>query len=237
MIAYTLDSLRAAIDEWLENDFWGDTDQKDNIISMSEEKIYKTVGIAGFNTTTFGLTFNAGVGIPTTPLPSRLTAESPVTPISMRLPADGNGYSSYLLLKDLNFCQEYYGSTTGTPKVYAFYNNEADNYNPYVTIFPRPDTNYTVANPVVFQYFYKPESITEITGTASTWLSTFGQEALLYACITNAYTFMKGDADLINLYDTKFKEALQALVFEQGGSFRNPAYNEKDVPNRSMVNQ
>ena len=237
MIAYTLDSLRAAIDEWLENDFWGDTDQKDNIISMSEEKIYKTVGIAGFNTATKALTFNSGFSTPSIALPSRLTAESPVTPISMRLPPDGNGYSSYLLLKDLNFCREYYGNTSGTPKVYAFYNYEADGYNPYVSIFPLPDTNYTILNPIQFQYFFKPESLTELVGSGSTWLSTYGQEALLYACITNAYIFMKGDADLINLYDTKFKEALQALVFEQGGSFRNPAYNEMDVPNRSMVNQ
>lgn len=237
MIAYTLDSLRAAIDEWLENDFWGDTDQKDNIISMSEEKIYKTVGIAGFNTKTVALTLSGTPTfpsrIPTPQLTQKNVSESPITPISLRLDADAGGYASFLILKDSNFLQEYLGDTTGVPRFYTFFNSANDSNNPYISIFPKAVSTYSLT----FEYFYKPESITEKSGIGTTWLSTYGQEALLYACITNAYTFMKGDADLINLYDTKFKEALQALVFEQGGSFRNPAYNAMDVPNRSMVNQ
>lgn len=234
MIAYTLQSLRDAIDEWLENDSWGTVDQKDSIISISEEKIYKTVGISGFNTKQVTLTVLANQNEPTTSLTAISASQSPLTPISCRV-VDGSGQSHYLLLKDKNFGIEYSNTGSARPKFYAFYNDPDNSYNPILSVYPKADVNYT--DSLFFEYFFKPESLTEMATSGTTWLSTFGQEALLYSCITNAYIFMKGDADLISLYDMKFKEALQALVFEQGGNFRNPAYDPSDVAGRSMVAQ
>lgn len=62
---------------------------------------------------------------------------------------------------------------------------------------------------------------TELTfGNNLTWLSTHATNALLYACLVEAYTFLKGEADLMQLYDAKFKEALQTLVMTEQGNYR-----------------
>ena len=74
---------------------------------------------------------------------------------------------------------------------------------------------------------FQPVSI--VTDTGGTWLSTHAEAALLYGCLVEAYTFMKGEAELIQLYDAKYKEALQSVVNIQGGFFRNSTYRDRAV--------
>ena len=64
-----------------------------------------------------------------------------------------------------------------------------------------------------------------MSDTAGSWLAVHGKNALLYACLVEAYTFLKGEADLMQLYDTKFKEALQTLVMVEQGNYRTTYRN------------
>jgi hypothetical protein len=82
---------------------------------------------------------------------------------------------------------------------------------------PKPDSNYSVE----LHYFYYPESIVT---AGTTWLGDNFDTVLLYGCLVEAYTFMKGEADLIALYDTKYKEALSLAKRLGDGMERQDAY-------------
>lgn len=112
---------------------------------------------------------------------------------------DSSGNNSYLLNKDYSFLKEAFPtSTAGVPVNYAL----SGAYE--ITLAPAPDTNYTIT----LTYFGYPASITT-AGTS--WLGDNFSSVLLYGSLVEAYTFMKGEADLIQLYDGKFKEALDLL--------------------------
>ena len=137
---------------------------------------------------------------------------------------------SYLLMKDYNFLSEYapIETSTGTPKYYSFYNDAQDatpsNAGTFAFApFSSGDFDYEIL------YFFEPKSLvdvpTEEADPKTTWLSTHGSNALLYACLVEAYVFLKGEADLMQLYDTKFKEALQTLVMVEQGNYRTTYRN------------
>ena len=136
---------------------------------------------------------------------------------------------SYLLMKDYNFLQEYapIESTTGLPKYFAFYNDAQDTTPSNVATFsiaPFTDGVYMYET----LYFFEPASLVTVDAASSgskTWLSTHGSNALLYACLVEAYTFLKGEADLMQAYDAKFKEALQTLVMVEQGNYRTTYRN------------
>ena len=241
MAAFTLATLRTAIDEWLENDSWGTTSQRDNIIVLAEEKINSTVGIAGYNTNTTadGLTFAAGANSITA---IDDTISGPLSPpyLKIRLttePADGNAWK-FLLLKDYNFLQEYAPvdntASRAEPRYYSFYNNVSDSNKATVNFAPYSNAVYSYE----FNYYFEPASLTAgpVDGTGTTWLSIHAKNALLYGCISQAYIFMKGDPDLIQVYEMKFMEALKALVVMQGGTFRDTSFNDSDnAPNMTAA--
>jgi hypothetical protein len=236
LAAFTLATLRTAIDEWLENDSWGTSSQRDNIIVLAEEKINSIVGIAGYNTNTTadGLTFAAGANN-ITDIDDTITGPLSPSYLKIRLtaaPADGNPWK-FLLLKDYNFLQEYAPvdntASRAEPKYYSFYNDVSDSNKATVNFAPYSDAEYSYE----FNYYFEPDSITK-DGTTSneTWLSRHAKNALLYGCIAQAYIFMKGDPDLIQTYEMKFMEALKALVVMQGGTFRDTSFNDSDnTPN------
>ncbi len=110
------------------------------------------------------------------------------------------GSTSFLLQKDVEYLQEYNPTgATGVPKYYAFF--DINNF----ILAPVPNSNYAVE----LHYFYRPASLT--VETSGTWISNYGQEALLYGCLVEAYTFMKGEQDLLNTYNQRFMEALARL--------------------------
>lgn len=242
MAAFTLATLRTAIDEWLENDSWGTTSQRDNIIVLAEEQINSTVGIAGYNTktTTDGLTFAAGANSITAIANNTF---GPLSPSYLKIrstaaPADGNAWK-FLLLKDYNFLQEYAPvdneASRAEPKYYSFYNNVSDANNATVNFAPYSNAEYSYE----FNYYFLPGSITSgpVDGTGTTWLGTHARNALLYGCITQAYIFMKGEQQIIQTYEMKFMEALKALVVMQGGTFRDTSFNDSDNAPNMMVAQ
>lgn len=241
MAAFTLTTLKAAIDEWLENDFWGDTSQQNNIIVLAEEKINSTVSIASYNTTvTEGGSFFTEGSVVLSLIEDSITG--PLTPVYLKIRSGITQTSNpwkYLLLKDLNFLNEYAPveaeSAQAEPKYYSFYNvpTSSPANSVSVKIAPPSDGTYQYE----FSYYFEPTSLTEVPTDNTTWLSTHAKNALLYGCLVQAYIFMKGDPNLIQTYEMKFMEALKSLVVMQGGEFRDSSYNDSDNTPNVMVAQ
>lgn len=120
---------------------------------------------------------------------------------------DGDGLYQYLLDKDVNFMREAYPdpAITGVPKYYAQFDGDGpvSTYGNFI-LGPTPNGNYQVE----LHYYYDPPSIVD-TGTS--WLGDNAEAALLYGCLVEAYTFMKGDADLMQTYQNRYMEAMSNL--------------------------
>jgi len=133
---------------------------------------------------------------------------------------DTTGAYEYLLNKDVNFIRQAYPTPTdtGTPKYYALFGPTFSASTELSFILgPTPNLNYQVE----LHYFFYPESIVT---TGTTWLGDNFDTVLLYGSLVEAYTFMKGEADMLALYDGKYKEAL-ALASRLGdGLERSDAY-------------
>lgn len=208
---------------------------------LAEEKINSVVGIASYNTNTTddGLTFAAGANN-IAGIADGITAPLSPSYLKIRLtaaPADGNAWK-FLLLKDYNFLQEYAPvdntASRAEPKYYSFYNDVSDSNKATVNFAPYSDAEYSYE----FNYYFEPDSITRGgTTTKETWLSRHAKNALLYGCITQAYVFMKGDQAMMQVYQGKFMEALQALVALQGGTFRDTSFNDSDNTPNMMAAQ
>ena len=135
------------------------------------------------------------------------------------------GTFEYLLNKDVNFIRQAYPSPndTGEPKYYALFGptivSSAITNELSIILGPTPDAAYYVE----LHYYYYPESITTAS-SGRTWLGDNFDSVLLYGSLVEAYTFMKGEQDIITLYDTKFKEALALAKRLGDGMERQDAY-------------
>jgi hypothetical protein len=133
------------------------------------------------------------------------------------------GSYEYLLNKDVNFIRQAYPtpSDTGVPKYYALFGPTVSgaviSTELSFLVGPTPDAAYDVE----LHYYYYPESITTAN---TTWLGDNFDTALLYGSLVEAYTFMKGEADMMALYDGKYKEALGLAKRLGDGLERSDAY-------------
>lgn len=138
---------------------------------------------------------------------------------------DADGNYSYLLNKDVNFIREAYpkASDTGLPKYYALFgptvSSSVISTELSFMLGPKPDATYTVE----LHFFYYPESIVT---ASTTWLGDNFDTVLLYGSLVEAYTFMKGEADMMALYDGKYKEALALAKRLGDGLERGDAYRD-----------
>jgi hypothetical protein len=133
---------------------------------------------------------------------------------------DTTGAYEYLLNKDVNFIRQAYPTPTdtGTPKYYALFGPTFSASTELSFILgPTPNLNYQVE----LHYFFYPESIVT---TSTTWLGDNFDTVLLYGSLVEAYTFMKGEADMMALYDGKYKEALALAQRLGDGLERSDAY-------------
>lgn len=136
---------------------------------------------------------------------------------------DGTGAYSFLLNKDVDYIRQAYPSptATGLPKHYALFGPTVSgltvtNELSFV-LGPTPNAIYSVE----LHYYYYPESIVT---AGTTWLGDNFDSVLLYASLVEAYTYMKGENDLLSLYDAKFKEALTLAKRLGDGLERQDAY-------------
>jgi hypothetical protein len=133
---------------------------------------------------------------------------------------DATGAYEYLLNKDVNFIRQAYPTptSTGLPKYYALFGPRSDNENELTFILgPTPAASYGVE----LHYFYYPTSIVD-AGTS--WLGDNFDSVLLYGSLIEAYTYMKGEQDMLTLYNQKFMEALALAKRLGDGMERQDAY-------------
>ena len=97
---------------------------------------------------------------------------------------------------------------------------------------PTPDQNYTVE----LHYYYRPQSLTSLSGGQYTWLSKNAPNTLLYAALTEAYVYMKGEQDVITMYETRFQESLSRLKDLAEARENDDAYRE-GLPNRPRTEE
>jgi hypothetical protein len=138
---------------------------------------------------------------------------------------DAAGSYEYLLNKDVNFIRQAYPqpTDTGIPRYYALFgpavsgSTISDELS--FILGPTPDTSYSVE----LHYYFYPESIT-VAADGQTWLGDNFDTVLLYASLVEAYTYMKGEADMMALYNQKFMEALALAKRLGDGMERQDAY-------------
>jgi len=210
--------LVIAISDYTENTF-GVADMN-TFITQAEQRIYNTVQFPSLRANKTGLVTasNKYLSAPDDFLAVYSLATYPI---------NGGDYT-FLLNKDVNFIREAYPSptSTGAPKYYALFGPTTTSGTPPVPtnelsfiLGPTPDAAYNVE----LHYYYYPVSIT-VAASGQTWLGDNFDTVLLYGSLVEAYTYMKGEADLIGLYDTKYKEALALAKRLGDGMERQDAY-------------
>jgi hypothetical protein len=205
-------ALVTAISDYTENTF--DTVDVNLFITQAEQRIYNTVQFPSLrkNVTGSVTVSNKYLSCPVDFL----------APYSLAV-VDGAGAYTYLLNKDVNFIREAYPTptSTGLPKYYALFGPTTSAGVPTTELSfilgPTPDTTYTVE----LHYFYYPESITTAT---TTWLGDNFDSVLLYGALVEAYTYMKGEPDMVTLIGGKYKEALALAKRLGDGMERQDAY-------------
>jgi hypothetical protein len=185
--------------------------QIDTFIQQAEQRIYNTVQFPSIRKNVTGATSanNKYLGCPNDFL----------AVYSMAV-IDATGAYEFLLNKDVNFIRQAYPqpSDTAIPKYYALFGSQTNDVNELSFILgPTPDATYGVE----LHYYYYPESI--VTAN-TTWLGDNFDSVLLYGSLVEAYTFMKGETDLITLYNTKYNEALALAKRLGDGMERQDAY-------------
>ena len=206
--------LTAAICDYTQN---FDQDFIDNIpvfVQQAEQRIYNTVQFPSIRKNVTGTVSS------TTPY---LSAPNDYLASYSLAVIDGDGNYEYLLNKDVNFIRQAYpsASDTGLPKYYALFgptvSGSAISNELSFILGPKPSSNYTVE----LHYYYYPESIVT---ASTTWLGDNFDSVLLYGSLVEAVTFMKGEADMVALYDGKYKEALALAKRLGDGMERQDAY-------------
>jgi len=224
-MAYTLDNLRTDIRNYTEV---SDTVLSDSVlanqIKNAENKITRAIDT---DQNVFYATSNAIVGNRYVTIPDNLRA---IRYVQFKDQA-GNQY--YLEQRDTSFIAEYY-STPGTsavdiPKYYANWDEE------FWVLPPTPDKTYEIT----LAYDKEPDSITDTTSspapaTTGTYLSNKYQDLLLYACLVNAFGYLKGPQDMLQYYQAQYNEALESYAIEQIGTRRRDEYQDGEV--RAQLN-
>jgi len=190
-MAFTFTTLKTAIQDYLESTETTFVTNLPLIITQAEERILRTVQLPDFRKNVTG---TMSQGNPYLTMPSDFLA-------SYSLAIDNSGYE-YLVFKDVNFMREAYPveATENVPKYYSIFDEDT------FILGPTPNANFATE----LHYLYEPESITASSGGTS-WLGTNAENALLYGCLVEGYTFLKGDGELLQWYQAKYDDAVMRL--------------------------
>jgi len=212
-MSFTLTTLTASVQEWTQNDESTFVAEIPFFIKNAEERIFKTVDLDYFRKNVTGV---ATSGNKFLQKPSDYLATFSLSLVS-------SGSNVFLLQKDVNFLQEYHPdpTVTGTPKYYAQF--DLTNF----ILAPTPNANFTAE----LHYYYRPASLTT-DNSGSTWISTNAPDALLYGTLVEAYTFMKGEKDLLDLYNGRYLESIARLKNYAEGRNYSDSFREGLVRQR-----
>jgi|688.fasta_scaffold73925_4 hypothetical protein len=188
--------------------------QINTFIMQAERRIYNTVQIPSLRKNVTG---NCNSGNKYLACPNDYLSTFSLAVIDVV-----TGEYEYLLNKDVNYIRQAYPSptVTGKPRHYALFGSRLNDPNELTFILgPTPDLAYSAE----LHYFYYPESIVT-TGTS--WLGDNYSPALLYGSLVEAYTYMKGETDMLQAYQAKYNEALSQLNRLGTGLERGDAYRD-----------
>ncbi len=202
-MSYTYAELKQAIKDFTENDETGFVTNLPVFIRAAEDRIIVNVDLENFRKNATSALTQGNEYLST---PSDFLA-----PFSLFVSTAGK--EGFLLEKDVNFMREAYPdrTVTGTPKYYGFFDATATAAAGQVQanfiLGPTPDQAYTVE----LHYYYRPASLTAGADNEYTWLSKNATNALLYGSLIEAYIYMKGEQDVISMYEGRFQEAVSRL--------------------------
>lgn len=217
--------LVIAIQDYTENSFSYSTDPTpiDTFIKQAEQRIYNSVQFPSIRKNVTGVTTASNKYLS---CPGDFLAV-----YSIAVETDDG--QEFLLNKDVNFIRQAYpkATDTATPKYYALFGpTTTSGASPVVTnelsfiLGPTPDSAYNVE----LHYYYYPESIVT---ASTTWLGDNFDSVLLYGSLVEAYTYMKGEADIMAFYNTKYQEALALAKrlgdgMEKQDQYRSGSYRQ-----------
>lgn len=203
--------LVTEIQSYTENTF--QTADINTFITQAEQRIYNAVQLPALRKNVTG---TATTGNKYLAMPSDWLATFSLAVINA-----SNEYL-YLLNKDVNFIRQSFPDTDsdfyGEPQYYAVFDQ-----NTFI-LGPTPDASYAVE----LHYFYYPESITTTT-SGTTWLGDNFSSTLLYGSLLEAYTYLKGEQDVMNQYQKRYDEAMILLKQLGDGKDRMDAYRSGQV--------
>ena len=190
-MSFTYDQLKTAIQDYTENDESSFVTNLPLFIRIAEERILKNVQLSLFrkNATASTTASNKFLACPSDFL----------APFSLSL-AGTDGDKFFIDFKDPSFIQTYTpdATTTGSPRYYAVF--DIDNF----ILAPTPTPTFTAE----LHYFYRPASLSAGSGSGTTWLSENAEMAMLYGALIEAYIYMKGEQDVMAMYNKRFEESL-----------------------------
>ena len=193
-MSFTYDQLKQAIQDYTENSETTFVNNLPVFIRAAEERILKNIQLDLFrrNQVATMTASNQYLNCPSDFL----------APFSLSY-TDNSGNKNFAEFKDVSLVQLYNpnATATGAPQYYAQF--DVANF----ILAPTPDSNYVVE----LHYLYRPTSITVGAGSGTTWISTNGELCLLYGALVEAYIFMKGEPDIMGLYDKRFQESIMGL--------------------------
>ena len=206
--------LKAAVEDYCENTFTS-TDFA-TMTELAEQKIYNSVQLPSLRKNVTGSL---------TATNSYLALPYDFLSVFSLAVVDGTGAYTYLLNKDVNFIREAYPipTDTGTPKYYAVFGPDSNTLQELTLILgPTPSAGLVAE----LHYFYYPVSI--VTAGTS-WLGDNFDSALFNAVMVEAIRFMKGEADLVAMYDSQYQQSLMLLKNLGDGKLRQDAYRSGQV--------
>ena len=192
-MSFTFAELKTAIQDYTDNTETTFVNHLSDFIKGAEDRIFKNVDLE---------LFRKNVTSSLTASDKFLTVPSDYL-ASFSLQITTSGSEDILLQKDVNFLQEAFptSASTGVPRFYAVF--DVNNF----ILAPTPNSNYAVE----LHYYYKPTSLTAGADSGTTWISTNAPFALLYGSLVESYTYMKGEADMMQQYEKRFTDQLMRL--------------------------
>ena len=219
--------LTAAIEDYTENTFT--STELATFVKQAEQRIYNTVQLPNLRKNVTGSTTSGN---------KYLSCPTDFLAVYSLAVVNTDGSYEYLLNKDVNFIRQAYPTPTdtGTPAHYAIFGPLSTNINELVFLLgPTPNATYTME----LHYYYYPESITT-AADERTWLGDNFDTVLLYGSLVEAYTYMKGENDMMSLYNQKYMEALQLAKrlgdgLERSDAYRSGQYRQAPLPQNRGV--
>ena len=209
-MAFTFATLKTAIQDYTDNSETTFDNNLTRFILNAEERILKECQLDVFRRNSQGTTSAS------TKFLSKPTDF--LAPFSLSVVNDSS--NEFLLYKHVTFLQDFTPNptTTGVPQYYGDWNDET------FLLAPTPNDDFTME----LHYFFRPDSITA-TEDGTTWLGDNAELALLYGSLVEAYTFMKGEPDLLTFYNNRYFESLQGLKRLGEGQQTSEEYRQDRV--------